>query len=354
MWHLVKRVLQAAALLLLLVTVASVFNFWQGGAFRSIERDFAGECRSIPLAGSSEDIEPDRERNFVYLSLLDRAGLVRGEAVQGDILRIDMADPTLTPQPALRSRPVHFRPHGMSLYIDGRGQRHLFVINHPADRANEPELVELFREVEPGEFEHVRSFSNPQMNSPNDMVAVGPEQFYAANDKVTGGAIAGTLQQFGIGGSPLVYFDGDRAETVVANIALGGGIAASADGRTLYVAETAARRLRVLERTGTGGEVAERARIPLGTSPDNVDVHPDGSIWVGAHPNVMALIRHFVRGTPAPSQVLRIDLSGDAPLIEQIYLDTGEEIPASSVGVSIDGRLLIGSITARQVLACEL
>jgi arylesterase/paraoxonase len=356
MWRIFKRILQASLALLVLGTLATVWLMARGGAFKTIEDSFAGgECSALPLTGSAEDIQPDRERNVVYLSLLDRRGLVRGEAPQGDILRVDLSEPELRAVTALRDRPAHFRPHGLSLHIDADGNRHLFVINHPADRASEPELVELFREVAPGEFTHVRTFSDPLMISPNDIVAVGPGQFYVANDKVSGGVLAAALQQFGVGGSPLVYVDGERAEVVSGNIAAGGGISASNDLRQVYVAETSAQRLRVFERTGSGGTVRELARIPLGTSPDNIDVAPDGSLWIGAHANVFALIQHFTAEKPAPSQVLRVALrDGTQADIEQVYLNTGEAISASSVGVQIDGRLLIGSITERKMLVCKL
>ena len=355
MWRILKRILQVSVALLVLGTLATVWLMARGGAFKTIENSFAGgACSALPLTGSAEDIQPDRERNIVYLSLLDRRGLVRGEAPQGDILRVDLSEPELMAVPALRDRPAHFRPHGLSLYIDGEGTRHLFVINHPADRASEPERVELFREVAPGEFTHVRTFSDPLMISPNDIVAVGPQQFYVANDKVSGGALAAALQQFGIGGSPLVYVAGDQAEVVSGNIASGGGISVSNDLRQVYVAETSAQRLRVFERAG-GGAVTELARIPLGTSPDNIDVAPDGSLWIGAHANVFALIQHFTAEKPAPSQVLRVVLrDGGTADIEQVYLNTGEAISASSVGVQIDGRLLIGSITERKILHCAL
>lgn len=356
MWRILKRVLQVSVALLVLGTLATVWLMARGGAFKTIDNQFAGDgCSALALTGSAEDIQPDRERNVAYLSLLDRRGLVRGEAPQGDILRVDLGEPELRAVSALRDRPAHFRPHGLSLYVDADGNRHLFVINHPADRANEPELVELFREVAPGEFTHVRTFSDPLMISPNDIVAVGPQQFYVANDKVSGGALAAALQQFGIGGSPLVYVDGDRAEVVSGNIASGGGISVSNDLRQVYVAETSAQRLRVFERSGDGGAVRELARIALGTSPDNIDVAPDGSLWIGAHANVFALIQHFTAEKPAPSQVLRVVLrDGGQADIGQVYLNTGEAISASSVGVEIDGRLLIGSITEKKVLACQL
>jgi hypothetical protein len=94
--------------------------------------------------------------------------------------------------------------------------------------------------------------------------------------------------------------------------------------------------------------------LDLGTSPDNIDVAEDGSLWVGAHSNVVALVMHFIMGSKAPSQVLRIDLSGAEPLIEEIYLNAGQQISAGSGGTTYGNKLLIGSITARKLLICEM
>ena len=60
----------ALALIAAGLTGVAVLRF--GGAFRSIEPRFAGDCRAIALGGSSEDIVIDRRRGVAYLSLLDR------------------------------------------------------------------------------------------------------------------------------------------------------------------------------------------------------------------------------------------------------------------------------------------
>ncbi len=106
-------------------------------------------------------------------------------------------------------------------------------------------------------------------------------QFYVANDKIMKGGLAAGLQQLGIGASPLTYFDGTSARVVADDIASGGGINVSADGSTLYVSETSAQRMRVLKRDPANGSVTEMARIPVPTSPDNIDVAADGSLYGG-------------------------------------------------------------------------
>ena len=342
-------------LIVLLSVIVTAIVAWRGNFFREVEPRFAGSCEDLPLDGSAEDILIDRERGLAYLSLLDRKGLVEGrDDVQGTVAVVDLNARPLAADNALASKPDHFRPHGLSLFTDQAGQRYLFALNHPVNRGSEPEMVELFVETGPGRFEHRRTWSDPAFLSPNDLVAVGPAQFYVANDKADG-TLGTVLQQLGVGASPLTYVDDARIEVVRDDIASGGGINASADGRYLFVAETAAQRLRVLERDPATGAVSEVSRIPVKSSPDNVDVDAQGDLWVGAHANTLKLIQHFAAGKPAPSQVMRISLhdNGGANGREDVYLDDGTEFSASSVGVNYGDLLLVGSITERRVLVCQ-
>ena len=95
-------------------------------------------------------------------------------------------------------------------------------------------------------------------------------------------------------------------------------------------------------------------RIELPSAPDNIDIAEDGSLVVGAHSNTMALVLHFMTGADSPSQVLQVktDTAGN-DVIEEIYLNRGEEISAASVGATYDDLLIIGSITAKKVLLCR-
>jgi arylesterase/paraoxonase len=351
--RLLKRLLATIGVLILVIAVVSLWFLNRGGAFRTIEPHFAGTCEALPLDGSAEDILVDRGRGIAYLSLMDRQALVKGGAAQGTVARVDLNVRPFTSATALATKPDHFRPHGMSLHIDENGQRRLFVINHPVNRGTEAEMVELFTETGPGEFTHSETLGDPLMISPNDLVAVGPRQFYVANDKALGGGFAAGLQQAGIGASPLNYFDGSAMRNVSEDIASGGGINVSADLKTLYVAETSGKRLRVLDRA-SDGSVTERARIAVDTAPDNIDVAEDGSLWVTGHANTLALIRHFIGGSPAPTQVWRIELAaGGAKAPEEIFLDDGTRMSAGSVGATWNQLLLIGSITEKKIMICE-
>jgi len=353
MRKLLRRLFKLIGIILLVSIAFTAIVAFRGHFFRDVEPGFAGTCEDLPLDGSAEDIQLDRERGFAYLSVLDRQALVRGgEDVQGTIMRVNLNLQPLRAEPALLSQPAHFRPHGLSLHVDDQGRRYLFALNHPVNRGSDPEMLEVFEEQTPGQFRPVATFSDPALLSPNDVVAVGPRQAYVANDKAST-PLGNAIQQIGIGGSPLTFIDNGKATIVMDNIASGGGIAASADGTRIYVSETAAQRIRVLERDPTDNSLMELSRIPVDTSPDNVDVDEDGSLWIGAHANTLKLIQHFTSGKPAPSQIRRIRLGGE-PVIDDIYLNDGREISASSVGVKYDNLLLIGSITAPKVLVCTM
>ncbi len=338
----IKIVLIALTTLVIVIAIGT-FGYLKFGLAPA---HFAGQCEAVDLNESAEDIQIDHERGFAYLSLIDRLTLAQGGDAQGWIGVLDLKNGLRNIKPALLDKPAHFRPHGISLYIDSAGQRSLFVINHPLSRGQEQELVELFIEETPEHFRHADTFAEALFTTPNDIVAVGPRQFYMANDD--GAARDGKPRN-------LVYFDGQQAQVVADDIAAGGGINVSADGSLLYVAETGGKDLRILRRNRVDGSVETLKKIPLNTSPDNIDVAENGSLWIGAHSNLFALILHFIAGFDAPSQILRVDLDDTTKVtINEIYMNRGGEISASSVGATYGDKLLIGSITARKILICEM
>lgn len=339
------KILKFALIAIVVMIGASVLGIFGYLNFGLAPAHFAGRCEALDLKESAEDMQVDRERGLLYLSLIDRQTIAQGGDAQGWIGRIDLNAESISVEPALIDPPDHFRPHGLSLFIDATGRRTMVVINHPVDRGVDAEYVELFAEEQPGRFRYVRSFTDELIARPNDLVAVGPEQYYVANDSPPNSGEK----------TKLVYVDGDKAQAVADDIRSGGGINVSADGGTLYIAETGGNALRILERNVSDGSVKTLQELNLGTAPDNIDVAEDGSLWIGAHSSLFGLVMHFIAGTNAPSQVLRVELDDSATAkIDEIYYNRGEEISAGSVGVTFGDKLLIGSITARKILMCEM
>jgi len=340
----IKKIMFGALIIIILICAGSGL-FLYSKVNKNINEHFAGTCTNFNMSGSGEDIQIDREYGLAYVSLFDRQALANKEPVEpGDILVIDLNQTPLKANSALIDGPS-LRPHGLSLFIDPIGQRHLFVINHPENRKTGKEKIERYIEKNPGEFQHQETFMSPMISRANDLVAVSERQFYVAQDvdRSSGEKLTG-----------LVYFNGKDYSEVATDIQSGGGINTSQDYKTLYISETGGKTIRVVSRNLSTGKISTLQNIDLGTSPDNINVAEDGSLWIGAHSNILALVMHFIMGSNAPSQILRIDLSGKEPEIREIYLNSGQQISASSGGTTYGGKLLIGSITAKKLLICEM
>lgn len=320
-----------------------------GGQFRDLSFRSPGFCSTLPLTASAEDIQIDRNRSIAYLSSLDRRSLVNGESVEGTVLQIDLVADPLRAEPALSSAPAGFRPHGMSLYRMGDGKQRLFVISHPE---GEEHVIEIFEQDATNRFTHVGSVRDPLLVSPNAIVAVGPQQFYVANDKGATGFFARIAESLFRGGfSKVVYFDGESMRIAADGLKNAVGMGFSPDGLTAYVAETLGKRISVYGRNPLTGDLTFRQHIDIDGSPDNINVDADGALWIAVHAKLLDLIRHFGDADHrSPTTILRYSGGALAP----IYVNDGSGISAGSVGAAFGGRLYIGSITEPKLLVCRL
>lgn len=327
-----------------------------GGQFTRLHPHFAGSCEELPLAASVEDIRIDSGRGLAYLSYLDRRALVERRPVRGTVMLLDLEAARPAVRAALATEPPDFRPHGMSLYrpLAGEGRPRLFVISHPR---GEEHTVEIFEQSETGAFVPVETVRDPLLAAPNAIFAVGPRQFYVANDSGATSRFE-RLQElvFRRGLATLAYYDGSTMHAAATGLKSAAGLDGSADGRVLYVSETAGKRLHVFDRDPQSGALRSRETVDLGSAPDNVFVDPQGQVWIAAHAKVLALVRHFADAArPAPTQILRFlpAAAGDARLTE-VFVDSGERLSAGSVAAVHGERMLLGSITERKLLLCRL
>lgn len=336
------------AALALLVEVARI-----GGLLRGVDDRFAGSCSTVALAGSAEDIRVSRRTGLAYLSVLDRAALLRGESVNGSIMLLDLNLAEPAPRAALAYDPPGFRPHGISLLErDGEPAR-LFAISHLSDGTH---TVEILEHEPTGPFVPRETVRAAEFVRPNALAAVGPREFYLANDTRDprpGKQLADALLRRG--DSTIVYYDGEKARVVASGLRFVAGIAASADGRHLYVAETLGGRLRIYRREGDGTLVPEDV-VPLGTAPDNLAVAVDGTVWMAAHPRLFAFLGHMDDPRKrAPTQVLRFDprAAADRARLTEIYSSRGEPLSAGSVAASWKDGFVTGAVLDHQVLICK-
>jgi arylesterase/paraoxonase len=154
----------------------------------------------------------------------------------------------------------------------------------------------------------------------------------------------------------IVYYDGKVMREVAEPVALGTGIAASADGGRVYVSEANAHRLRVYSRNSASGDLELFQNVNIFSAGDNLSIAEDGAIWVAAHPRPIQLIRNLHDPKElSPTQVLRVAADPQTEnRISEIYMNDCGEISAGSVAAIFDQRLLIGSLTEHKMLVCDV
>jgi arylesterase / paraoxonase len=329
------------------------------GVFRSLDPKFAGRCVAVPLGGSSEDIQIDRERGIAYLSILDRTTLARGEARNGTLMLIDLNVPEPAARAAMSYDPEGFRPHGMSLLKNGSEPARLLAISHRADGS---EVVEIAERSSDGAFVPAATIRDAAFVHPNAIAAVGPRQFYLANSSGAAGKFDRAMEMlFRRGLATLVYYDGARARVVASGLKSPSGLAVSADGSRLYVAETLAKVLRIYRRDSATGALTLDETVPLASAPDNLNLDADGVVWIAAHPKLFAFAAHAKDPARlAPTQVFRFDPRLPKPAagvsdtrVSQIYLNAGDEISAGTVAARWHDEFLIGALLQPKVLICK-
>jgi arylesterase / paraoxonase len=350
-----KIVLKAVGVVLAIVVIAvgvtlTVFVA-RSGMMTERGPDQVMACTAIDGQGKSgEDILIDRERSLALVSWLDRRGGVAGPPTFGTVGRIDLTatDPKI--ENALLADPPDFRPHGLSLFVGPEGQRTLFVISHPP---GQPHRVEVFEANADGMYEHKQTIADPLLVRPNDIQAVGPRQFYIANDS---GAVNGMGRMremvFGASLAAITYYDGAKFSVAYDGTASPGGINASLDLSTIYVAETQGNRITAFARDAATGVLKPSGVADIPSLPDNIDVAADGALWVTAHANAVALVQQFADATKvAPTQVFRIP--PDTLKAQQVFFNKGDMLSAGSVAATLGDKMLLGSITDKKVMLCQ-
>ena len=119
---------------------------------------------------------------------------------------------------------------------------------------------------------------------------------------------------------------------------------------------TVGRKIHVYSRNVETSELTEKTSIKLDTGVDNLKVLPDGSIWAGCHSRLLSFVAHSKDPKKlSPSEVVRVmPVKDDGYDLSRVYQNDGRELSGSSVAVSWEDRLLIGTIYEDRFLDCSL
>ncbi|XP_003222032.2 serum paraoxonase/arylesterase 2 [Anolis carolinensis] len=273
---------------------------------------------------------------------------------RGELLLMDLNEENPRPIELRISRGfdlASLNPHGISVYIDKDDTVYLFVVNHPHYKAT----VEIFRFVEDdNSLVHLKTITHDLLPSVNDIVALSPDSFYAANDYYFREQILKFLEMFlGLNWANVVYYSPKEVKEVAGGFYFAGGIGISPDGKHVYVSDSMSHSIHVFEKHANFS-LSPLKTLQLDSIVDNISIDPyTEDIWIGGHPNGMKLIFYDPENPPG-SEVIRIqNILSEKPTVTQVYVDDGSIIQGSSCAAVYDGHLFIGTVFHR-LLHCHL
>ncbi|XP_018416262.1 PREDICTED: serum paraoxonase/arylesterase 2-like [Nanorana parkeri] len=337
-----------------------IFQFsHRAGVFRKLEPIDLPNCHLVKGSEcGSEDIHV-LPNGLAFISSGLKFPVLKSFAPDrpGEILLVDLNDDVLHPEPLQLSEGIDassFNPYGLSVYIDERdGTVYLFVVNHPMPDFKS--FIEIFKFDEKQKaLLHLKTIKHPLLQSLNDIVAVGPESFYATNDYYFESISLKFVEAFlGLSWANVVYYSPGDVQEVASGLYSGNGIAISNDKKFIYAADVTAHTINVYEKHANWSLTPVKA-VDLGTCVDNLSVDPvTGDIWTGAHPNLWKLF--FYRDEDPPgSEVIRVqNIHSDHPKVTHVYVNNGSVIQGTSVASVYKKKLIIGTIFHR-ALYCQL
>ena len=187
---------------------------------------------------------------------------------------------------------------------------------------------------------------NEQIFSPNDIVLVDENRFYFTNDHQYKKGIGRLFEDYlGIGMANVMYFDGKNYTEVADGIAYANGINFDKKRNLIFVASPRKFLVKVFKKK-EDGTLDFIEDIDCKTGVDNIEFDENDNLWIGAHPNLLHFAA-YAKGdeTISPSEIIKINYAqkGDYT-IEQIYMEDGTEISASTVAAPFGNLILTGNV----------
>ena len=340
-------------LMILIGVVYFIFDtVLQSGGFKNIENHFNGkELQTYSGIWGAEDLEWDRETDILYISALDRWAKNGGVDHKKDgIYMLDVQMDHATPTLMETDYHQDLKPHGISLF-NTNGQKYLYVVNH----GNNTNTVELFQ-INEAFLKHIKTYTDPLMFSPNDVVGDEIDHFYVTNDHGNSSETGRKVEDYlRMPYSYLLYYDGTKCKKVHQGMVYANGVNLSNDGNTLYVSHSTGHEIFVLDRDRATGNLKLQETLDLDTGVDNIDVDENDVIWVAAHPKLLQFVTHANDSTEiSPSQFFKIEQIDGKYKVKKLYENDGTQISASSVVVVKNNTAFVGNVFQDKILKLEL
>lgn len=353
-----RNIAIGVGIIVLAVAVLVVRTLNAVGVFDEVKPVALATCKTLGELKGSEDIQVDRQTKTLFVSSSDFRVLRAGHpSAQDGIYALSPDHPELGLH-KLSGAPAIFHPHGISLYRAPDHVLTLMAVNHPG--VSQPSSVEIFEVADTKAglaLNHVGSVKGDLLFSPNDVVAVGKDRFYATNDHGSHSGVGMFLENYlMLPRASVVYYDGGAFHTVAEGLHFANGINVSPDLSRIYVAQTVGSLMQTYSRDVISGTLTLQSEFDVGRGSDNIDVDENGNLWIASHPKILKLqARGSDPGALSPSEISEVTVSGGLPVkVTTIYANLGEQVSGSSVGASYAGHLYIGSVFGPGILDCAL
>lgn len=361
-------ILKATVLLIALFALQRVWQLSPGFGIHSkgyIHRP--GPCRTVkPIQTGSEDITLT-DNGIAFISSGLRLNLCKQlfdkkiQQFTGRIYKFNFNDPGHAAVEVALPRELEkdFNPHGVSHWKDASSDElWLFVVNHRKDNDN-VEVMKYNHEL--NSLSLVRSVQSTMFTSVNDILAVGPNSFYASNDGYFHGCLRPLEVVVGLALGSVVFLDGVTASLVVQRQSDLNSMALSKDGTRLFLTKTFEQQINIFNISKENGNLMFDRAIDVGVSIDNIYADPvSDDLWLGAHSSMFLLSQHMTNlDVKAPSKVVRVHPLGletdrfESYELHSPFGDDGRLISGSSSAVYYQEKMLVGSISDTLVF-CDI
>ncbi len=342
MIFILKRLTFTIFILLLLFVL---YILKEAGVFRDTYNHFIGTTEVISSPPGLEDITIDQETGIAYISSSDR----RNRTNNGNLYRVDLKnDTTYFSNLSEIHHFKNFKPHGISFLKTSSNKKYLFVINH----AEKNEVIRF--SILNDSLLNPKVFTHPLMISPNDIHAIGENEFYFTNDHGAKSGFDGPKGDFVKNKSGyVVYFNNGNAFKTGPKMGYPNGINVSPDHKYLYVTATIENKLYVFKNTPGQKQLELLDEKYLETSPDNIELDKYGNLLIGTHPKTLMFLKHAKNeNNRSPSAIIKVVYLPERPyrfLQELLYMNDGDPLSGSSVGAyyekdSLNNDLLVGGV----------
>lgn len=339
--------------LFVLIVLWAAYSYWLLDGGKAIEPIQADNCQVINGTAGIYDMAVDTSSGLVYLSAFDRQGSLQGDnRGNGFIIPFDVNSDR-----SMRAAAIpgvnDFRPAGISLLQRESKPARLYVVNQ---RQTGQDTIEVFNIAGNGRLIYEKTLNSPVFQGAVDIQVVGYDQFYL----LTGPSLLSVKDRYlGMMGladySALIYVDRKQELAVLAEQGVYSSVSATKDGRWLYLANASKQQLERYQRDLLTGELRLQSVLPIQGVPEQLWLNDADEKIMFPSSNPYSLLIHLLSDAKKLSpvtieSVASIKAGWHSELIQH---SLGFDQSATSIVVSWQNKLLLGSLTARNLLLCE-